>query len=475
MTGVQTCALPIYGIRILLDVISHGVMKDSPLIQEHPDWFKSGSWGMADFDWFGGHKDLDDWWVDVWTKSILDWGVDGFRIDCDIYRPDLWARVRHNAADAGKEILIIGEGSIAQQGVTDSTQGMEVITFNNGLNKDHPMLHDVAGYLNHRRTLGDRQAIGVEIEYADGEKDTYPNGKLFLDFCETAVEPVHNEAPFAREVCRLRVKNAEETKEIQKISANCGRSHAHTGHNDLPVTYTRLHGEVSLSFPMAYQRDQVISVQLSCHDNGWDGWPEDQNPFGIQGSRYLMGYCGLMAPAMPIMMSGEEFDAEYRPIPWHANDLYGKKEPGSGRWLYGAWLDWDQLKLPRHAGMLSDTRKLLALRKRFGKVIKPFRFGKEPACPVVSPPFTCKLPVPAPYAYPFAEGVLLVAANPHQQPVDITVDLDGAFTACEALFGETARLSGDGAAQVTVTVKPDRVEGGGLTVVLLRKAPAIRA
>ena len=57
------------GIKVLLDVITHGVMNDSPLIAQHPDWFKGGSWGMTDFDWAGDHSDLDAWWVACWAGA----------------------------------------------------------------------------------------------------------------------------------------------------------------------------------------------------------------------------------------------------------------------------------------------------------------------------------------------------------------------------------------------------------------------
>ena len=64
---------------------------------------------MCDFDWYGGHKDLDDWWVDVWTDCIKQYEVDGFRLDISIARPDLWERIRQNANAAGHDIAIFEE------------------------------------------------------------------------------------------------------------------------------------------------------------------------------------------------------------------------------------------------------------------------------------------------------------------------------------------------------------------------------
>jgi uncharacterized lipoprotein YddW (UPF0748 family) len=75
-------------------------MNNSPLIQEHAHWFRAGTWGMTDYDWYGGHTDLDDWWVEVWSNYVTEYGVDGYRLDTAIYRPDLWKRIRQNAAAA---------------------------------------------------------------------------------------------------------------------------------------------------------------------------------------------------------------------------------------------------------------------------------------------------------------------------------------------------------------------------------------
>ena len=108
------------GIRIFLDTIEHGVMNNSPLIDQHPDWFKGGSWGMTDYDWDGEHPDLEEWWIYMWTKAVLDWGVDGFRCDCGLHRPDLWLEIKRRCAEAGKSIFILGESGL--ETVSDACQ-----------------------------------------------------------------------------------------------------------------------------------------------------------------------------------------------------------------------------------------------------------------------------------------------------------------------------------------------------------------
>lgn len=49
------------GIRVFLDVVTHGLVPTSPVVGKHPEWFRGSSWGMIDFDWNGGHTDLDNW------------------------------------------------------------------------------------------------------------------------------------------------------------------------------------------------------------------------------------------------------------------------------------------------------------------------------------------------------------------------------------------------------------------------------
>ena len=119
------------GIKVFLDVITHGLMEGSPVIQQHPSWFRGGSWGMTDFDWNGGHTDLDDWWVRIYSDFVTTYGVDGYRLDVNIYRPDLWERIRQNAAAAGHPIVIWEEMNAVIPGVTDFSQRENVISATN--------------------------------------------------------------------------------------------------------------------------------------------------------------------------------------------------------------------------------------------------------------------------------------------------------------------------------------------------------
>jgi len=98
-----------YGIKVFLDVITHGVMNYSHLVKEHPDWFSGSSWRMIDYNWGDSPPELEQWWVNVWTRYVLDFGVDGFRLDVGHVRWDLWARIKENVAKVGHPIVIFSE------------------------------------------------------------------------------------------------------------------------------------------------------------------------------------------------------------------------------------------------------------------------------------------------------------------------------------------------------------------------------
>src|SRR3712207_4732931 len=71
-----------HGIKVFLDVISHGVVNDSPLVDQHPDWFVGRyqpPWNMADYDY--GNPEFRKWWIDTWTRYVTEFGVDGYRVD----------------------------------------------------------------------------------------------------------------------------------------------------------------------------------------------------------------------------------------------------------------------------------------------------------------------------------------------------------------------------------------------------------
>ncbi|MCI8893361.1 MAG: hypothetical protein HFI42_04650 [Lachnospiraceae bacterium] len=480
-----------HNIRVFLDVITHGVMADSPLVREHPHWFAGGSWGMTDYDWYGGHEDLDEWWVNTWMWYITECGIDGFRLDVAHYRNDLWALIRKKAKEWGKELVIIAESGPAIRGVTDVIQCGETISHNWGRNHSTGLLENVADYCRDRQERREER-YDVEICYEDGTVQTSQANEglsrrkvLRLAGMEYDTLLVEEEVPgiaYVNQMGILRIENVYQRKPIHNIKISDWEGHdwnsnqAETLGKDFYITYQREGTALVARFPLRMQDGQRFVIQLSCHDNGWDGFPLDQDPYGLKGSRYLAGYACLLAPGIPIFMAGEEFHAAYRPLPRLTPGLFGEGEPGRGRWLYGAWLDWEQQRIPEKAAMLWDMKRLIALRKELGNFIKPCRMGERERnfCSIA---YESREELPIPYYYQEGQEGLLVAANPWEDREAEAVFLwkellePGAVYQVQSLFGEPEELveTGEELRGHVWKIKRDKQPGGGLLVLRIRR------
>ena len=488
-----------HGIRVFLDVITHGLMDGSPIIKEHPEWFSGGSWGMVDFDWYGGHDDLDQWWVDTWVDYVLKFGIDGYRLDVTTYRNDLWALVRKKAKEAGREIMIITEHSVSTDGSVDAIQSNCPLGTNFGLVQTHPLLTDVAGYCNDRSKWLYDNVFLVEIEYSDGTVHTSratgatghnENGVRCLNVVRLEDQTEHMDCDkygvgYVEHRTVLRIENVDAEREINEIrvfdlDSRWYEPYGHEWNTSLPddnrLIYSRDKSTVIARFPQINQRGQYMTTQLSCHDCGWDGFTLGENPYIAQGSRYVMGYASMLTPTLPIMMSGEEFDASYRPLPEHSPKLFGGEGFGEGRWLYASWLDWDELGKAGHAEMLADTKKILAIRREYAHLIKPMRFGLESETPVIRVPYRSEKALPLPYAYVGKDEVVIIAANPNtEESVELTFDLTGLLGKgqyqVESMFGDAdeKRATVTTFSEMEWIIAPDKTSNGGLLVLAFKR------
>jgi hypothetical protein len=482
------------GIKVFLDVITHGLMESSPVIRRHPNWFQGSSWGMSDFDWNGGHTDLDDWWVKIWTDYVTKYGVDGFRLDVAIYRPDLWERVRQNAAAAGHPIVIFEEGDSATPGVTDFTQSENGFSSEGGTAEPGPkeiLAQDVPGFFD--RKFGKAGHYQVEIQYADdgsrvkGSTDGHGELRVHLDG-QTADKTTRRiwvgfvPMPDGIPDVQLTVENAQE-RPIENIivTDDMGGSwelhttdtrHLALGGRE-PLAFDVPTGKPSLQIFVATLAHGWPSVQLSCHDNGWEGFPLDKSAYVAQGSRALFGYSCLFTPMIPIFFSGEEFNATFRPIPWASPHLYGTQDAGKGRWLYGAMLDWDDLQDPEHRAMFEDVKKMIAVRKREADVLALTLEKQEPKLMAV--PCEQDIAAPVPYIRWNDRSAILVAANRNtDQDAQLKLRIPlkeiglagrGSYKVTDLWPGGNSRTYAEQELEALVcTVERDRTQGGGLQV-----------
>ena len=417
------------GIRIFLDTIEHGVMNYSPIINEHPDWFKGGSWGMTDYDWDGDHPDLDEWWVNMWTKAVLEWGVDGFRCDMGLHRPDLWQVIKQRCADAGKPIFILGESGL--EDVSDANQ-RDIMLFNQrkGILKNHAVLTNLPSVkdLFHRELDWDNIVIECEVFYDDSTVDTdvMRGGKLDISFLGLGDDVIGNweYEPDGKPDWNWLLTGVDTERKIKNIVVACPERNWHwqsEGWGWKLADEQKDNGLiVSGGNPLPGPKLRVISP--SCHDCGWDGFPLDKNPYTTQGSRHVMGYGTLFAPAIPIIMSGDEFDAEYKPLPKHTPGLFGEGESGTGRWLYASWIQWDQLNDQRHEDMFNDVKRMMAIRSEHKDLIHAISPGEVDVI-MNAVPYKSEKKLPTPYILNNSKRALLVVGNPTENNVEIEVEI----------------------------------------------------
>lgn len=461
------------GIRVFLDVHVHGVHSTSPLLKHHPDWFRK--WivdpSMVDFDWLGGHTDLDDWWVKVWTDCINLYGVDGFRLDIDIARPDLWARIRANATANGHEIVIFEEGDFPIAGVTDFPQaGNRVYADPDGLNE--VLVQNLPGFYD--RKFGRAGDYHVEIQYTNGsraEGSVSGKGTLRVRLDGLTTDEIGRRETGGDHLdgipdIQLTVDNVSE-KLVDAIVVKDERHNRWRYHINLAVK-----GKAPcLQIYVATLGHGWPSILLSCHDRGWEGFPLDKSPYVAQGSRATFGYAFLFSAMIPIFFAGEEFDASFRPIPWESPHFLGDQDTGKGRWLYGCMLDWDELSQPPHRDMFEDVKKMIAIRKREPSLLGVVPDQEEPKLKVV--PFAGDIAVPIPYIRWNDSGAVIVAANRDtNQDAHLKLRLPlqemgwaghASYKVTELWPGEEMKVYSDQElASFAFVVKRDKTQGGGL-------------
>jgi len=418
-----------YGIKIFLDVITHGVMPDSPLVKQHPNWFKGGSWGMVDFDWKAHNKELDDWWVKLYTDYVIDFGVDGYRLDLEIHRPDLWLRIRENAAAAGHPIVVMGElweygnYDIPLEGIMDFSQNGEAdITPNNSAEYDHNhrAVRDMAGFANsvYNGNMPARP-FTVEVYYCDGsiaKGATGGDGPLKVIDNGITADKVGTDSscPDGNADIEILVEGVDPALTIKNVVVRDRKGVWQMLGNDNWFASVEKQGAEIKIYIAEYMHKSgavpgFVLANTSMHDVGWEGYPIDENPYVTKFSRGLFGYSSLMSPLIPLFFAGEEFSAEFRPATRLAYSCYEAKDVGKGKWLYGSWIDWSQLDKPEHKSMLKDVSKMLAIRKQEKDIIH----GKQRHEKINILPVKAKsnIDVPAPYIQWNKEKAIIVAAN----------------------------------------------------------------
>lgn len=187
------------GIYVFLDVITWGVMRNAPLIEEHPDWFNGEAWGNIAFDW--SNEELYRWYVDTLVNNIRVTDADGFRCDCEPHHSgyDMYGEVKKTLAAEGKYIIIISEDGSTRSGVYDFEQDgvLDYSTWSREKLYQHPTNFFGDGILN----IVESVQKGVGLGYEPWQKNTTRRGTgKYYTNCIT------NHDYQARNVCGSRVK-----------------------------------------------------------------------------------------------------------------------------------------------------------------------------------------------------------------------------------------------------------------------------
>jgi hypothetical protein len=473
------------GIRIFLDVTTHGVMNSSPLVAEHAGWFSGGSWGMTDYDWAGRHPDLDEWWVETWVRYAVSLGVDGYRLDVAMYRSDLWAEIKRRAAEAGHPVIVFHELGPGTRGVVDFLQRDQILKDpRRPFDPSDPRLGAMYRSL---RAAAENRAPTFVVDVDDGG---HPGGAPAasaprrLDVVRVRQESRTRRDGLGDDAWLLEVRPAVDPDRVANITVSAGEHHTWMLRGNPAVDFTvtgRRHGRgLQLRVPMKSCPTDLVSMQLSCHDDGWETFPAGQNPFAARGSRFVMGYAFLLTPAILLFMAGEEMDADPAPLPRLTPGLFGGPGAGTGTWLYGNRLCWEQLDEPRHRDMLDDVRDLLRIRRAHRGLLRPLRRGERVRgffeLPEVSP-----AGAPVPYAYADRETLLVVAGNPSRdRPLDLEVSIPWASLPVRKGRRVVVRDAWNGAdltggpvappPRLSARIPPDGTRKGGLAVWEIRCA-----
>jgi glycosidase len=105
---------------------------------------------------------------------------------------------------------------------------------------------------------------------------------------------------------------------------------------------------------------------ISNHDYGIENaFPETF--YQLKGSRCKLAYEYIFKYDIPLLMSGEEFNADFVPLPNVSTNLYGGGETCS--WLYASWMQWEQIHEPDKKAMLDDFKRILKIRKQNNDIL----------------------------------------------------------------------------------------------------------
>lgn len=96
---------------VYIDLIVWGTVKESPLVAEHPDWYKGflNVWDGYKWNWYS--ESLREWFCDWAVKIVMETGIDGYRVDLEPFVTGhaMFAGLRKRLLSMGRKISIFAE------------------------------------------------------------------------------------------------------------------------------------------------------------------------------------------------------------------------------------------------------------------------------------------------------------------------------------------------------------------------------
>lgn len=110
-------------IRILLDIITWGTVKGSPLHEQHPAWYTGlDEWGGDAFDW--NNEEFKRWYIDRAVELVMVTEADGLRYDVEPRYAgyEVAQEIRRRLQEAGRKPFMMSEAGNERRGAYDCEQ-----------------------------------------------------------------------------------------------------------------------------------------------------------------------------------------------------------------------------------------------------------------------------------------------------------------------------------------------------------------
>ena len=158
-------------IRVYIDLIVWGTVKESPLVAEHPDWYKGflNVWDGYKWNWYS--ESLREWFCDWAVKIVMETGIDGYRVDLEPFVTGhaMFAGLRKRLLSMGRKISIFAECTSERD---------EAYDFDEQITNEDPERWNMHTMFTERLNIVDAATSGATAPFTP-RKGTWAAGRAF--------------------------------------------------------------------------------------------------------------------------------------------------------------------------------------------------------------------------------------------------------------------------------------------------------